>query len=150
MINNDLDQILIISDDMNSTPGLSCSVLLRLQSGYIKHTMDKRWHWGWFTKSCCFRNTVGWLLVTSVLLSQDDTWPMTPMNTRIKYEDYTTWQDTLMMISRIARWTHELHTTMNLRNMFRHFFGLPKSFSPFTKLVPKREKMKRRSHDAKR
>ena len=128
----------------------SCSVLFRLQSGCTKHTMDKRWPWGWFTKSCCFPNTVGQLLVMFVIYSQDDRWPIAPMNTQTKQEHYTTWKDILTMVSRTARWTHDFHTTINLRNVFRHCFGLPKIFSPLTKLEPMCGKLKRRSHNAKR
>ncbi len=48
------------------------------------------------------------------------------------------------MALRRAKWTHEFNTKMNLRKVF---FGMPKILPPLTKLLPKPEKLHRRSYD---
>ena len=69
------------------------------------------------------------------------------MITRSKDEDDTIWQDALTMALRRAKWTHEFNTKMNLRKVFRQFFGMPKILQLLTKLVPEPEKLHRRSYD---
>jgi hypothetical protein len=51
------------------------------------------------------------------------------------------------MALRRAKWTHEFNTKMNLRKVFRHFFGMPQILPSLTKLLPEPEKLLRRSYD---
>ena len=91
--------------------------------------------------------TIGQLLVSFVLSSWGEKWPMAPMITRSKDEDDTIWQDAFTMALRRAKWTHEFNTKMNLRKVLRQFFGMPKILPPLTKLLPEPVKLHRRSYD---
>ena len=74
---------------------------------------------------------------------------MAPMITRT-YEDDTIGQAaySMVMASRRARWTHELNTKNNLREVYREFFDMPKILAPLTKLLPEPEKVHRRPDDS--
>ena len=51
---------------------------------------------------------------------------------------------------RRAKWTHELNTKMNHREMLREIFGMSKILSPLPKLISKPEKLHQRSYDGSR
>lgn len=52
----------------------------------------------------------------------------------------------LTMALRRAKWTREFNTKMNLRKVYRQFFGMPKFLPPLTKLLPEPEILNRRSY----
>ena len=53
----------------------------------------------------------------------------------------------ITMALRRVKWTREFNTKMNLRKVFRQFFGMPKILPSLTKLLPEPEKLNRRSYD---
>ena len=66
---------------------------------------------------------------------------------RWSHEADPIWQDAFTMAIRRTKWTHEFNTKTNLRKVLRHFFGMPKILPPLAKLLPKPEKVHRRSYD---
>ena len=74
-----------------------------------------------FVKSCFLPKTIGHLLVSFVLCSWGEKYPMAPMITRREDEDDTMWQDAITMAIWRVRWTHESNTKTHHRVVFGEF-----------------------------
>ena len=114
------------------------------------HTVATRWLCEGLARSCSHRKTIGKHRMSIVLSScgvkaRCRWWPREVR--RWLHEPTGCLHDGLTMATRWPRRTHEVHTTMHLREDLRQFFDMPKILWTLPKLLPNPKKLSQRSHD---